>query len=187
MYLFRITYCLIGGLMMAGCETAQPIRVERYVSNPSTLQVLLKNPATSVSIGKLEDGVGIGTTLDCLNEGIPFPDLATAGDYIRSGLIAELSNAGQFEDNATNSIAGSVVVAELTFERKVMLAAHGGTWNFEVNLTSTNGQSMTVKSSHSYHTGYAPIRCNIAADYLMPAIQTLTYDIVRNPDFQELY
>ncbi|HDZ09191.1 hypothetical protein [Pseudohongiella sp.] len=187
MHFFKITYCLIAGLMMAGCETARPIHVERYVSNPSTLQALLKSPATSVSVGKIENGVGIETTLDCLNEGIPFPDLATAGDYIRSGLIAELSNADQFEVNATNSIAGSVVVAELTFERKIMLAAHGGTWNFEVNLTSTNGQSMTVKSSHSYHTGYAPIRCNIAADYLMPAIQTLIYDIVRTPDFQKLF
>lgn len=183
----RALYLLITAALLSGCESVSPINVVRYSSNPLALQVLLDNPDSSVSVGSIKMGQGIGENLSCLNEEIPLPDGATIAEYIRTSLIAELAAAGQYNPNAQNTISGSIETAELEFTRRVMLAAHGGTWHIRINLTSTNGESIVIKSSHSYDTGYAPIRCNIAADYVMPAIQTLIYDIVRDSEFHELY
>ncbi len=150
-------------------------------------QILLEHPDSSVSVGRISMGPSIEEKLVCLNEEIALPDGATISEYIRSSLIAELGAAGHYSPNAQVSLSGTVEMAELEYTRRVMLGAHGGTWRLQVSLVSTNGSTISVEATHSYDTGWAPLRCNIAADYFMPAVQTLVSEAVRHPGFLELY
>jgi hypothetical protein len=178
---------IVATILLTGCESIVPMNVARYSSNPLVQQVLLEHPGLSVSVGHFSMGPSIGEKLECLIEDIALPDGATISEYIRSSLIAELGAAGHYSPNAQVSISGTVEMAELEYTRRVMLGAHGGTWRLQVSLVSTNGSSISVEAVHSYNTGWAPIRCNIAADYLMPAVQTLVSETVRHSGFFELY
>lgn len=73
-----------------------------------------------------------------------------------------------------------------TSSRKLVsvLKEDDGQFCFAVN--SSNGASVTVEASHEYHTGWAPIRCHIAAEDLMPVVQNLMYEVITDGGFQSL-
>ena len=172
--------------MSTGCETIPPTVVDRYATNASALESLYANDLQQIGVGMFESVPPNLQNVACLANGISPPDGENYGYYIRTALVSELAAAGRYSNSGTVTLTGKVEQAKLDFIKKIGLGAQGGRWTFVLTVNSSNGASVTVESSHEYHTGWAPIRCHIAAGALMPAVQSLMYELITHNEFQSL-
>ena len=124
--------------------------------------------------------------IGCLSDSIEPPDNASFASYMRASLISELAAAGRYSKTGFVTLTGTVQKAKLDFVKKIGLGAQGGQRTLVLKLNSSNGANVTVEASHTYHTGWAPIRCHLAAEALMPAVQKLMYELITDDKYQSL-
>ena len=105
---------------------------------------------------------------------------------MRASLISELAAAGRYSKTGFVTLTGTVEKAKLDFVKKIGLGAQGGQRTLVLKLNSSNGANVTVEASHTYHTGWAPIRCHLAAEALIPAVQKLMYELITDDKYQSL-
>ena len=173
-------------LTACGCGTILPAVVDRYATNPNVLEFLQADNSTQIDVGPFNSIPTEILKVPCPYEDITLPDNESYGSYIRVALISELAVIGRYSKSAPVILSGTLEQADLSFIGRIGLGARGGIWKFVLTVNSSNGASVTVEASHSYHTGWTGIRCNIAAEALMPAVQTLIYELVTNEAFQSL-
>ncbi len=173
-------------LATAGCETIPPTIVDRYVTNANVLEFLYADGSPQIGVGSFDSMPADLREVACLSDGIAPPDNENYASYIRTSLITELAAAGRYSKTPSVTLTGVVEHAKLDFIKKIGLGAQGGQWTFVLTVNSSNGASVTVEASREYHTGWAPIRCHIAAEELMPAVQSLMYELITHGGFQSL-
>ncbi len=177
-------------LTASGCETIPPTVVDRYATNANVLEFLQTNHSTQVRVGPLNSIPTEILGVLCVNEDITLPDNESYAAYIRAALISELAAGNRYSASAPITLNGVLERVNLTFI--FGLDSLHGIWEFKLTVNSSNGASVTVEASHSYHTVWTPhsyrntIRCHIAAQSLMPAVQTLIYELVTNREFESL-
>lgn len=60
-------------------------------------------------------------------------------------------------------------------------------WEFDVTVTSSNKEEMTVKSRYDYESSYlASSACSEMQRSFVPAVQKLIGDIIKNQKFKNL-
>ena len=169
-----------------GCENIPPTLVDRYATNANALEFLQSNQSTLVNVGPLTSVPTEIMGVPCLSGEITLPDNESYAAYIRTALISELAIGNRYSKSAPVTLNGTLESVKLSFIGRIALGAQGGIWDFLLTVNSSNGASVTVAASHSYHTGWAPIRCHTAAQYLMPAVQTLINELITNGEFESL-
>lgn len=104
----------------------------------------------------------------------------TFAGTLQEKMVQTLTEAGAYDDKAEN-----VITAEI---KKV--AAGFSAWEFEVELKSTNGKTLTIASQSKIEipfTGFGGENaCNHAQDALGPAYNQLVKDIFSHKDFSSL-
>jgi len=173
-------------LVAAGCETIPPTIVDRYATNANILEFLYAGNSSQIGVGAFTSMPDDLREVACLSDSIEPPDNANFASYMRTSLISELAAAGRYSRTGSVTLTGIVKQAKLDFVKKIGFGAQGGRWTLELTLNSSNGASVTVEASHTYHTGWAPIRCHIAAEALMPAVQKLMYKLISDSKFRSL-
>ena len=173
-------------LATAGCASIPPTIVDRYATNANVLDYLYADGSSRIGVGSFDSLPTDLREVACLSDGIAPPDNENYASYIRASLISELAAAERYSNTASVTLTGIVEQAKLDFIKKIGLGAQGGQWTFVLTVTSSNGASVTVEASYEYHTGWAPIRCHIAAEALMPAVQILMYELITDGGFQLL-
>lgn len=173
-------------LTMAGCETIPPTLVDRYATNANVLEFLQTERSTKVNVGPLESIPTEILEVSCLSEEITLPDNESYAAYIRAALLSELAIGDRYSKNAPVTLNVILENVKLSFIRRIGFGSLGGICDFELTVNSSNGASVTVATSHAYHTGWAPIRCHIAAQSLMPAVQVLIHELVTHGEFESL-
>lgn len=162
-----------------GCSTFVP---QRYSLSADSNQALKTIKSGSVNIGAFSGPAEFDS--NCRAAGsIEPPDGMTYEAYVRKALIDELKVAGLLQDQAKRTITGKL--NKLAFSSSKGIT--GGVWEIDIALTSTNGQTMTVRESYEFKSGFdAGTACKQTADAFMPAVQNLVLTIVTSPDFQNL-
>jgi len=173
-------------LTVAGCETIPPTVVDRYATNANVVEFLYASTSPQIGVGAFRSTPDDLRGVACLSKSIEPPDNANFAFYIRTSLISELAAAGRYSKTGSLTLTGIVEKAKLEFVKKVGFGAQGGRWTLELTVNSSNGASVTVEASRTYHTGWAPIRCHIAAEALMPTVQKLMYELFTDSKFQSL-
>lgn len=167
------------GLSMIGCSTYVP---QRYSLSADSNQALRNLKTASVSIGEFT-GPDVFDA-NCRAAGtIAPPDNMAYEAYIRKALIDELKVAGLLQDQNKRVITGQLTRLDFSSTKGLT----GGVWEIDLTLSSSNGQSMSVRESYGFKSGFdAGTACKQTADAFMPAVQNLVLTIVSSPGFQKL-
>jgi hypothetical protein len=115
---------------------------------------------------------------------IVMPDKMKFEDYIRSGLVDELKNAGMFDDAAPKiTLSGSVEELSLFSRRSV----YTSTWKIGLRVTSSNGQSVYITEHYDFDAGAgSEADCQKIADSYMPLSQKILGKFITAPEFKAL-
>ena len=174
-----LLFALIAACTVAGCSTFVP---QRYSLSADSNQALKGIKAGPVSIGQFSGPAEFDP--NCRAAGsIEPPDGMTYESYVRKALIDELKVAGLIQDQGKRTITGKL--EKLAFSSSKGIT--GGIWEIDLSLSSSNGQTMSVRESYEFKSGFdAGTACKQTADAFMPAVQNLVLTIVSSPDFQRL-
>jgi len=178
----RLTTVLVA-VICSGCQTVSPSFVSTYASDPLVQDNLARLEGVVLAVDEFDIESGAQAGVPCKGQPIRFSRTSTIADYIRDAIESELLTAGKYDQDAPVSLSGTIKHAELKFDGRVATGAIGATWIIDIELRSSNGQSLGVRSGRSYRTGFEVISCPEAARALMPAVQKLILTAVTQQQF----
>lgn len=174
-----LTIAMAAACAATGCSTFVP---QRYSLSADSNQALKSIKIGSVSVGQFSGPVEFDSSCRAAGSIEP-PDAMTYEAYIRKALIDELKVAGLLQDQGKRTITGKLDNLAFSSSKGII----GGIWEIGLTLSSSNGQTMTVRESYEFKSGFeAGTACKQTADAFMPAVQNLVLTIVSSPDFQRL-
>lgn len=164
-------------IFISGCST---YAANRYAVSVDNVTALKKLNDTQISVGQFTATKSGITEIMCRGLGpIKTPDGETFENYIRKAFIDELKLAELYSKNSSIMLTGNL--------DHIDFSSNSGIWNLAVTIKSTNGKAITASENYSYTTSfYAETACDQTAQALMPAIQDLISNIIRDPKFSSL-
>ncbi|AXH10654.1 hypothetical protein CP960_06610 [Malaciobacter halophilus] len=177
---FRIIIVgLLGVLLFSGCAN----KVYDYsmsTDNILNLKSIAKDGKT-INLGEFTDKNNESTLMCRLSTPVGTAKGVTFISYIKEAFKKELVVADILDNNSTtvigmrlNDIYGSTVFGNAY-------------WEFDVTVTSSNKEEMTVKSRYDYESSYlASSACSEMQRSFVPAVQKLIGDIIKNQKFKNL-
>jgi hypothetical protein len=174
--LFRLSVLGLSVVLFSGCST---YAVDRYSSSVDNV-VALRKLDTTMNVGDFSATEPGETKIMCRGVGpIVTPDQQPFEDYIRGALEDELKLAEVYDANASITLSGNL--------DNVDFSSASGTWDLELTVESSNGESLSVSESYDFKTSfYGETACNQTAQALMPAVQNLLTSLVTHERFQAL-
>jgi len=120
----------------------------------------------------------------CTSHSIAAPNRAIFSEYIRAGLFQELRSKSFYSENATNLISGKL--EKIDFSRWGQWS-----WNIELTLNSSNGNSITISEDYIIHEHYTPRGgdtkgCDFLEESLVGAVKEFVGKVVSSPKFAKL-
>jgi hypothetical protein len=165
---------------LAGCSSFTPPRYSISADN----NVALKEIGVGhINVGDFQGPAKFDNF--CRGAGpIAPPDKMSFHAYVQKALADELKVAGLYDDKTPKvTLTGKVNALEFSSSRGLT----GGSWNISLTLTSSNGQSMSMKEYYEFESGFvADTACKQTAEAFMPTVQNLISKIVRSPEFKKL-
>ena len=163
---------------LAGCSTMQP---PRYAVSVDNIQALKVFEGSQVEVVSLNQSANFSSNCRAMGPIEPADGL-TVPAFITKAFNDELKMAG------LHSTAGSKISGDITkIEFSSITGLTNGYWDIGVNLSSSNGNSLSVSNKYTFKSGFDAITaCNATADALTPAVQDLIKAIVTNPGFSKL-
>ncbi|MDH3442227.1 MAG: hypothetical protein OEM63_15825 [Gammaproteobacteria bacterium] len=168
------------------CQSIPPSFVTPYQADPEVQAKLLEFEGALLSVDVFDTAPGAVLKMQCREQSIQFPRFGSVSEYIRNAIETELSAAGMYDQEASGYLTGTLNRAELRIDGRLASGAIGATWIIEIDLHSSNGRSMRVRSGRAYRTSFEVINCPEAAGALMPAVQKLLRTAVTEPSFPAL-
>ena len=172
--------------LCSACQTVPPSHISMYVPDPEVQEQLLQLDGVVLWVEKFEIDSGAYVNIQCGGEPIRFPGTSDLADYIRGAIETELSVAGMYEQDVPVFLSGTVKRAELKFDGRLSSGAIGATWIIDIELRSSNGQTLRAVSGRAYRTSFEVISCPEAARALMPTVQKLIRTAVTQTQFRSL-
>lgn len=163
---------------LGGCSTTIP--APGYVASTDNLLALREYRGAAVSVGAFTVAPGAIGDMMCRGAGaIVVPGGAGFEGYIRQALAQELQAAGLWSQSAGNALSGRL--------EKLGFSSFAGTWQIELSIQASNGQSLRVSETYKFgFTYYGEQACRDAAVSLVPALQALFGKAIRSPEFRKL-
>lgn len=178
--MFRFALTLAAALSLCACETPTTQRYSISADNMRAIQ----------TVG--QKGIGVGTltapadfSANCRLLGpMKVADGLTHTQYIQRALEAELKVAGAYASESPRVLlSGAVTRLEFSSSRAVT----GGSWTIDLELKSTNGQSLQVAEYYEFESGFvANDACRNTADAFSRAVQNLIGKTVGHARFADL-
>ncbi len=173
-------------MLLCACESVPPSLVSRYASDPEVQDRLYQMDVAGVGVLDFStDMVEFGQDT-CRAQPIRLPRGETMAEYIRSAFETEFARATLYDPDALLVLTGTVRRVRLRVDGRITTGAIGATWLIDLELHSSNGRSLLVRTGHAYRTDFRTISCPEAARALMPTVQKLLRTAVTHPEFAGL-
>jgi hypothetical protein len=156
------------------------------VPDPGVQEQLLQLDDVILEVEAFDVDSGAYVKIQCEGEPIRFPHADSFAEYIRDAIETELLLAGKYEQGVPVVLSGTVKQLEFKIDGRLASGAIGGTWIIDIELRSSNGQSLRAKSGIAYRTGFEVVSCPEAARAFMPAVQKLIRTAVTQQQFRSL-
>lgn len=165
-------------IALSACSTMQP---PRYAISVDNIQKLKSYSGAKAEIYSLNQSAKYDANCRLMGPIEPADGLSIS-QFITKAFNDEFKMAGvHSSDNV--KISGDITQIEFSS----MSGLTSGYWNIGLNLTSSNGNKMSVTSKYDFKSGFDAITaCNATADALSPAVQDLIKATVNHPDFVKL-
>jgi hypothetical protein len=172
-----IWIAVVLALFISGCSTYAANRYSISVDNLTELKTLT---GVQINVGQFTATKPGLTEIMCRGVGpIKSPDGETFENYIRKAFIDELKLAELYSESSPITLTGNL--------DNIDFSSAGGTWNLTMTINSSNGKTITATENYSYTSSfYGETACNQTAQALMPAVQNLIAQIIRNENFPTL-
>ncbi len=165
-------------LLLSACSTMQPPRYSVSVDNIQKLKTFGNVQSKVVS---LSNSAKFDSNCRLMGPIEPADGLSFS-QFISKAFNDEFKMANVYSENGTK-ITGNITALEFSS----MTGLTNGYWNIGLNLTSSNGQSMSISNKYNFKSGFDAITaCNATADALSPAVQDLIKATLNNPGFVRL-
>lgn len=171
---------------VSACQSIPLSFVAPYQADPEVQAKLLEIEGALLSVDVFDTAPNAILNMQCREQSIQFPRFGSVSQYIRNAFETELAAAGMYDQEASGYLTGTVNRAELRVDGRLASGAIGATWFIEIDLHSSNGRSLRVRSGRAYRTSFEVINCPEAARALMPAVQKLLRTAVMEPSFAAL-
>ncbi len=167
-------------MLLTACST---YTTPRYSINADTNVALKSLSISNVAVGTFTPPANFDSHCRAAGPLAP-PDGMSHTAYFKKALEDELKVAGAHTStNPTVTLSGTV--NKLSFSSSRSLT--GGSWDIDVTLQSSNGQSMTANEHYEFESGFiADTACKQTAEAYLPAVQNLIGKIVLSPEFKSL-
>ncbi|WP_395669761.1 hypothetical protein [Rhodoferax sp.] len=178
--LMKFTVIAVAALMLTACETPT---TQRYAIAPNNNVAIKALGVTGIGVGTFSPPATFSETCRALGP-LKVADNLTHTQYIQRAFEDELKVAGVFAATAPRvTITGKVERLEFSSSRGLV----GGSWTIDLNISSSNGQSMSAKEYYEFESGFsAPEACRQTAEAFSRAVQNLIGKTVANPSFAAL-
>ncbi|WP_415887339.1 hypothetical protein ACMXYO_04610 [Neptuniibacter sp. QD37_6] len=165
---------------MSACSTYTPQRYSISADNNVALKAI---EAGNIHVGAFQGAAEFNNACRAAGPIAP-PDGMSFEAYIQKALADELKVAGMYDpENPEVVLTG--VLEKLSFSSSRGLT--GGTWNIDLRVTSSNGESTFVSEEYQFESGFiADTACKQTAEAYFPAVQNLIGKLVKSPDFRKM-
>jgi hypothetical protein len=179
--MFRIAILvLFSATILAACETPT---TQRYAISADNNQTIKSLNIKDIGVANFTGPAKFDATCRALGP-LQVADGLTHTQYIQKAFQDELKVAGAITANAPRVLL-SGLVERLEFSSSRALT--GGSWTIDLQLTSSNGQSMKVAEYYEFNSGFAaPEACRNTAEAFSRAVQNLVGKAVQSPQFARL-
>jgi hypothetical protein len=171
--------------LLGACSIIQPHYTPQgysvFVDNTEALKRL---GVSNINVGPFTKTAEFDNSCRVVAGVVDKPDNTGFEGYIQKALIAELKQAGMFDDKTPKiTLSGDVEMLSLSTWRMIYLSS----WDIGVRLKSSNGQSVYIAQHYDFNAGpnYLP-DCQQIADHYMYAVQKTLWKIIDAPEFQSL-
>lgn len=171
-------YLLPFFLILSACSTMQPPRYSVSVDN---IQALKKYEGAEVYVSSLSRSATFDSNCRLMGPIEPADGLSIT-EFISKAFNDEFRMAEIYSTSGTK-ITGDI--AKIQFSS--ITGVTNGYWDIKLNLSSSNGQTLTISKKYEFKSGFDAITaCNATADALSPAVQDLIRATINHPDFGKL-
>ena len=174
--MLRVTVSAICAVvLLSGCETPTTQRYAISAENNIYIKAL---GFTGIGVSTFEGPTTFDANCRALGP-LQVADGMTHAQYIQRAFEDEFKVAGVFAGSgARRVLSGKVERLEFSSTR----ALTGGSWTIDLQLTSSNGASMTVREYYEFSSGFsAPEACRNTAEAFSRAVQNLVLNAVKAP------
>lgn len=171
---------LLGCLVLSACATPT---VARYAISTDNVVALRSLKLSGIGIGQIAEPAN--DDIKCRGIGqVRLQDGRTHAQYIQGALRDELRLADAYaETNPRVTLSGHLIAIDSSSG----LGSSKGIWSMTLQLSSSNGKTMTVDETYNFRSGFAATAaCNNVAQAFTPAVQDLIGKVFASPDFQAL-
>ena len=178
--LLKYTAVIAATLVLTACETPT---TQRYAISPNNNVALKSLGSSGIGVGTFSPPASFSETCRALGP-LKVADNLSHTQYIQRAFEDELKVAGAFAATSSRVVlTGKLERLEFSSSRGLT----GGSWTIDLNLSSTNGQSMITKEYYEFDSGFsAPEACRQTAEAFSRAVQNLIGKTVTNPSFASL-
>lgn len=165
-------------IMMSGCSTMTPARYSISIDNN---QALKQYAGAEIKVSSIEAAGSYNSACRLMGP-IKASDNMTIPQFVEKAFNDELKFANVYSDNGV-SLTGKLT--KIGFSSVNGLT--NGVWSLDLDLTSSNGKSMSTSTRYKFKSGFDAITaCNQTAQALTPAVQDLINKVVTSPEFVAL-
>jgi hypothetical protein len=157
---------------------------QRYSVSAENTEALKKLGVGNINVGLFTKSAEFDNSCRVVSGKVVQPDSTGFEGYIQRALVAELKQAGMFDDKTPKiTLTGDVEKLLLSTSRMVYLS----NWDIGVRLNSSNGNSVYITQHYEFNAGpkFVP-DCQEIADHYMYAVQKTLYKLIDAPEFQSL-
>lgn len=174
------TVITAAALMLTACETPT---TQRYAIAPNNNVSIKALGVSGIGVGTFSPPATFSETCRALGP-LKVADNLTHTQYIQRAFEDELKVAGVFAGSSPRvNLTGKLEKLEFSSSRGLT----GGSWTIDLNISSSNGQSMLTKEYYEFDSGFsAPEACRQTAEAFSRAVQNLIGKTVANPSFLAL-
>lgn len=164
--------------LLAGCSTMQP---PRYAVSVDNIQELKKFDSAQVALSDFTLSTTFSANCRLMGPIEPADGLSIP-KFIGNAFNDEFKMADIYSESDTQ-ITGDIKKIEFSSVSGIT----NGYWDISIDLTSSNGNSLSVNNKYEFKSGFdAVTACNATADALSPAVQDLIKASIASPGFTDL-
>jgi len=186
--MMKIFIVAVSALVLSACSSNSLLdmryKPQDYSVAGENTEALKKFGVAHINVGPFTKTAEFDNSCRVVSGIVEKPDSSGFEGYIQKALIAELKQAGMYDDKTPKiTLTGDVQQLSLSTWRMIYLSS----WDIGVRLDSSNGKSVEINQHYDFNAGanYLP-SCQAIADGYMFAVQKTLGKLIDSPEFQSL-
>jgi len=186
--MMKIFIMSVSALVLCACSSNSLLDL-RYTPQPYSVagentEALKKFGVAHINVGPFTKTAEFDNSCRVVSGIVEKPDSSGFEGYFQKSLIAELKQAGMFDDKMPEiTLTGDVQQLSLSTWRMIYLSS----WDIGVRIDSSNGKSVEINQHYDFNAGQMWLPdCQQIADRYMFAVRKTIGKLIDSPEFQSL-